>query len=312
MEWGSEEGTPTVRKRALKASCLYGLAALFFLTLCVMLRKNALILIIAVVIVLALESVRLRRLLPLMLALACVICSVSVLPLTKAYYERRAHSELSSGVTALSYLAMGMQEASRGNGWYNGFNFETYQSTGMDTERTNQLSRQAISERLSYFQEHPAYAASFYRDKFLTQWTDGTYASRQATLATFGGRNGFFDSLYVGAYSRYYIEYCNIWQNLLYLGSLLFCLRQCRPAKSTQLQADTADVSKEKETDTCLSGLPLYLGLIAVLGGFLFHMIWEANSRYIFVYGLLLIPYAARGLKLTKIDSETRFSTLNI
>ena len=37
-------------------------------------------------------------------------------------------------------------------------------------------------------------------------------------------------------------------------------------------------------------------GLIAVLGGFLFHTIWEANSRYIFVYSLLLMPYCAAGI----------------
>ena len=45
-----------------------------------------------------------------------------------------------------------------------------------------------------------------------------------------------------------------------------------------------------------LQGLPLYLGLIGVTGGFLFHIIWEANSRYIFLYSLLLMPYCAMGL----------------
>lgn len=33
-----------------------------------------------------------------------------------------------------------------------------------------------------------------------------------------------------------------------------------------------------------------------MLGGFLFHTIWEANSRYIFVYSLLLMPYCAAGI----------------
>ena len=36
--------------------------------------------------------------------------------------------------------------------------------------------------------------------------------------------------------------------------------------------------------------------MIAVLGGFLFHMVWEANSRYILPYFLLMLPYAAWGL----------------
>ena len=36
--------------------------------------------------------------------------------------------------------------------------------------------------------------------------------------------------------------------------------------------------------------------LLILLGGFLFHTIWEANSRYIFVYSLLLMPYCAAGI----------------
>ena len=56
-----------------------------------------------------------------------------------------------------------------------------------------------------------------------------------------------------------------------------------------------------------LQGLPLYLGLIGVIGGFLFHIIWEANSRYIFLYSLLLMPYCARGLS-TFPDLRSFFS----
>ena len=45
----------------------------------------------------------------------------------------------------------------------------------------------------------------------------------------------------------------------------------------------------------CEWGVMYYLGIITVIGGFLFHMMWEANSRYIFPYAMLLIPYAAFG-----------------
>jgi hypothetical protein len=52
-----------------------------------------------------------------------------------------------------------------------------------------------------------------------------------------------------------------------------------------------------KNKDIKHRGLYAYTGLAAAFGGFLFHMMWEANSRYIFVYGLLMIPYAAQGTK---------------
>lgn len=256
---------------------LFSAGALLFLTLGVMLRKNNLILIIAVLIVVFLQWLRDRRHMLLVWGLVCGLCCFSVLPITQKIYEHRAESSLSSGVTATSYFAMGMQESSRGNGWYNGFNFNTYRDTGMDTDATNAISREAIRERLAFFGENPGYAARFYLQKHLSQWADGTYASRQATLATFGGRTSFFVSLYEGNASLFFIEYCNAYQNMLYLGGLFFCL--------------TAFRKKQNQ-------LPLYLGFIGIVGGFLFHIIWEANSRYIFLYSLLLMPYAAQGLAL--------------
>ena len=272
-----------------KNNIFYMIFTVLGLSLSVMLRKNNLILLIAALIVLLLEWAKSKRHELLILGLICGICGISILPLTQKSYELRSGSELSSGVTATSYLAMGMQESLRGNGWYNGFNFVTYQDAGLDTDLANEISRQAISERLQYFREHPGYAADFYLHKHLSQWADGTYASRQATLATYGGRSGFFDSLYEGSLSSDFIIYCNIYQNVLYLGALIcFCLLR-------------ADWHKKRSAPT----LRLYLNLIAVMGGFLFHIFWEANSRYIFLYGLLLLPYTAKGLSSLIVHSST-------
>lgn len=265
------------------------LLSLLFFTLSVFLRKNSLIVIIAVVIVALLQAVRDKRAMLAIFACLCAILSVTVLPLTQKYYEHRSGNSISSGVTATSYFAMGMQESSRGNGWYNGFNFDTYQISGMNSEIADAISREAISERVEYFKENPGYALSFYLHKYLSQWADGTYASRQATLATFGGRRAFWDSVYTGRYSVIYIEYCNIYQNILYFGILVFSAKELRRHHKAKRHADLS-------TRKPLAELPLYIGLIAVFGGFLFHTIWEANSRYIFLYGMLLMPYAASGL----------------
>lgn len=263
-----------------KAAVCNGIPALLFLTLSVQLRKNSLILIIAIVLVSFLMWCKRRRPILLIFAVLCAVCSISILPLIQKGYELRADNTLRSGVPAMSYFAMGMQESSRANGWYNGFNFNTYQESDMDTELTNKISRAAINERISYFSGHPDYAVSFYLEKFLSQWADGTYACRQATLATFGGRQEFFNELYAGKYSGAFIAYCNAFQNILYLGAFLFCLAGCM-----------------KKIRPKMNGLPLYLGLIGVFGGFLFHMLWEANSRYIFLYGMMLLPYASAGVE---------------
>ena len=273
-----------------------GAGSILFLALSVMLRKNSLIPIIAVLLVLLFESLRFgrsvrARLCLLGMAVCLAVTSVGILPLVQKCYEKKAGNTLSSGVTAMSYFAMGMQEASRGCGWYNGFNIDTYDAAGMDSALANEISRQAVLERSTYFLEHPGYAVDFYARKHLSQWADGTYASRQATLAAYGGRSGFFQEVYDGSLSSAYIEWGNAWQDVLYLGTLVFCVSAVHRKRK-----NTATAPQGSDTDSLYLSLYLYVGLIAVLGGFLFHILWEANSRYIFLYSLLLMPYCAAGV----------------
>ena len=351
--------------RMLRQILFTGFGSILFLTLSVMLRKNSLIPVIAVLLVLLFEALRpgrngKMRLGLLIMAVCLAVTSVGILPLVQKCYEKKAGNTLSSGVTAMSYLAMGMQEASRGCGWYNGFNIDTYDTAGMDTALANEISRLAIDERLTYFREHPGYTADFYLHKHLSQWADGTYASRQATLATYGGRSAFFKEVYEGSLSGGYIEWCNAWQNVLYLGVLVFCIGSLKNRRKSKVVGHMADQTAE-HTAGCTADhmadqhgadwhgadrlgadrhgadrhgadqhgadrlgadrhgadqhgadrhgadrhgadwhgadrLYIYVGLIAVLGGFLFHTFWEANSRYIFSYSLLLMPYCGAGV----------------
>lgn len=326
--------------RMLRQILFTGFGSILFLTLSVMLRKNSLIPVIAVLLVLLFEALRpgrngRMRLGLLIMAVCLAVTSVGILPLVQKCYEKKAGNTLSSGVTAMSYLAMGMQEASRGCGWYNGFNIDTYDTAGMDTVLANEISRLAIDERLAYFREHPGYTADFYLHKHLSQWADGTYASRQATLATYGGRSAFFKEVYEGSLSGGYIEWCNAWQNVLYLGVLVFCIDSLKKRRKSKVVGHMADQTAG-HTEGCTADhmadqldadqlgadrhgadrhgadrlgadrhgadrlgadrLYIYVGLIAVLGGFLFHIFWEANSRYIFSYSLLLMPYCGAGI----------------
>jgi len=255
--------------------------SLLLLVMGVALRKNSLIVVIAVVITVLWECLRKHKRSLLLYALLLTLSSAAVLPAIQRIYEYRAGNVLSSGVPALSYVAMGMQESSRGNGWYNGFNFTTYADSNLDQAAANQVSKKAIAASLSAFRNDPVYALEFYGKKFLTQWTDGSYFCRQATLQHSDGRVGIVESLYTGSLSRPFNHYCDLYQLLIYGGALICLLWMRKPE-------DTAE-------DTLPSLLP-YTGMIAVLGGFLFHMVWEANSRYIFPYFLLLLPYAAQGL----------------
>lgn len=49
----------------------------------------------------------------------------------------------------------------------------------------------------------------------------------------------------------------------------------------------------------------MLLPAVAFLGGFLFHIAWEAKSEYVLPYFLMLFPYSVRGVSLLfyRIDS---------
>ena len=264
-----------------KSLLLYTLISCICFILCIMLRKNALILLIAVIGVTLFELIRHKKTYLLLHLIAYICICFFTLPAVQSHYEQRADNYLSSGVTPLSYFAMGMQEAPRGEGWYNGFNFNTYQESGLNTELANQISKDAINERLNYFGEHPGEMLRFYTNKYRLQWCDGTYACLQATQNDGGGRISFFRQLYSGELDKFFIPFCNIMQTILYFGTLLFAVLHTK---------------KKQPGNNLLHGFPLYLCVIGTLGGLLFHMLWEANSRYIFPYALLLYPYAAYGL----------------
>lgn len=279
------------KELSFRRRLLYLICSLPMMMAAVAVRKNSLIVVIAAVIVLLWEWLRTQRHYLLFYAAVLIVCCISVLPAIQRIYEHRADNTLNTGVPAISYVAMGMQESSRGNGWYNGFNFYTYEESNMDTTVTTEKSKAAIKASLSAFRANPGYAFRFYADKFLSQWTDGSYFCRQATWTHGDGRWEIVNALYSGGLSSPFNHYCNIYQLLVY-GGCLTCL---------------INLWRRRKTEGSAPGLPFYIFIVAVLGGFLFHMVWEANSRYILPYFLLLLPYAAHGLGIAHTTLSHRF-----
>lgn len=267
-----------ISKRDKVIKLIRAALSIIFFSVAVMLRKNVLVLIIAVAITVIFQLIKSKRIGWMVYTITCVVCCVAVLPVVLWGYEQAADAKINSGVTAKSYFAMGMQEGNRGPGWYNGFNFETFEASGMDAELADIISENAIAERKMYFKENPGYAIKFYLRKISTQWMDGTYASLQATQATESNRSQFFWQVYEGKYTNVFNLYCDAYQTLIYFGTLICMLGMI--------------IKKEK------GYFWKYMFAIGVFGGFLFHIIWEANSRYILTYSLLMIPYTAKGLAL--------------
>lgn len=246
----------------------------FFLSVAT--RKNSIICLIALMIITFLFILHKKRWSLLLLVCGYFLISLFTLPLIQSFYETRAESTLDNGTPPIAYIAMGMQDAPKACGWYNGFNYNMYAESGHNLQFVNTYSKKRINERLTYFKEHPAEAFNFYFEKYASQWCDGSYASRELTAYTPLERNRFFTDFYGKNGGKLFLFFCNVFQTFVYFGVLLFCLNGYMNKKEDLL-------------------LPYTIILIA-FGGFLFHFLWEANTRAIFPYTVLLLPISGAGI----------------
>ena len=243
----------------------------------VLLRNNSLIVMIAILCVLLVRALSGRRWQYLACAAVILACSLGSGPALRLYYERKSGIPVNDGMPSILWIAMGMQEGDKEAGWYNGYSIYIYQDTcGYESEPAAEIGRAEVKARAKEFLEDPAYALDFYFRKFTSQWTEPTYGCFIMTYATDNERSAFGESLYTGFPNRILQKYMDSYQLLIY--GLVLLLLICKV--------------KKKEQDP----LEWYVLLIAVIGGVLFHELWEAKSRYVLPYFVMMLPMAAGGL----------------
>ncbi len=193
-----------------------------------------------------------------------------------AFYEQRSGIPIESGMPKSLWVAMGMQEGERAEGWYNDFNFQTYVNLDCDPAASDAIAKEAIAKSLQHFRENPAYAARFYLRKTLSQWNEPTYEALWVNQFHKGDFSTIVQSIYDGKLYRILNEYMNLFQ-LLVFAAVFAGLLMSRKGKDGWRLPE------------------LFLPMV-ILGGFFFHTIWEAKSQYIFPYFVCMLPGAAAGL----------------
>lgn len=253
----------------------FGLGCFLFSILAVMCRKNMLIAVLALMIIFGMFFVRKKKKSYLILGVMIIISSVMVGKICTGYYERLSGEKLGTGVTNTSYFAMGMQEGPLAEGWFNGFNEYCSREGGFEESQSNLIAKAAILERLDEFKSDPFYGIVFYKNKVLKQWNEPTYGGFiNNSYHDHRGLTEAANSMYYGALHNFFIEFCNVYQGMIYLFSLIFMV---------------LSIKQRKEIEQ-------FLLAVVFLGGFFFHIIWEADSRYALPYFIFLIPYAVWGI----------------
>ena len=196
-----------------------------------------------------------------------------------AFYESRSGFTIESGMPKSLWVAMGMQEGERAEGWYNAFNFDTYVNSDCDPVASDAIAKEAIGESLRQFRKDPVYTARFYLRKTLSQWNEPTYEALWVNQFHSGDFSTIVQSIYEGKLYQVLSEYMNLFQLLVFAAVFAGFLIGIKVENRWQFPE-------------------LFLPMV-ILGGFFFHTIWEAKSQYIFPYFVCMLPGAAAGLSGT-------------
>ncbi len=177
-------------------------------------------------------------------------------------------------------LVMGLmpeeQGVGRRGGWYNGYNFDTFRDSGFDQEKSSEMAREKLAELKEYWTEDYGRTAEFFGLKIWTCWLDPTYQSIWCGPLEDAGQkvdNRLTHSLYTDGHVAIFAEkFMDVFMAFVYLGAFAYCILTFKKIKCREENI---------------------LGLLLLVGGFLFHLISEITSQYVFVYVYGIIPFAA-------------------
>ena len=194
-----------------------------------------------------------------------------------AWYAQKGSVTFRANVSMWARLAMGMQDSLIAPGWYNGYT-EMSCPPEMTLEKEKAQAMADIAARLCWMRENPALTAKFYKEKLLTMWLDPAYESMWmgAVSRKLGAMNGLANEIYRDntAIHRAMMAYMNAAQNVVFGLAALGGVRLMK-----------------RKNDMAALALP-----VTILGGVLYHMLFEAKAQYAYPYMVYMLPLAAAGL----------------
>ena len=220
--------------------------------------------------------------------------------------ERVTGQEMPQQLPKHMWIAMGMQGGDLAPGWYNGYIYRTYRNNDYNMALTSEMAKQEISDRIQVFAGNPGLMLFFYSQKIISTWCEPTFES--VWSGPLEDMNQHIDgkllhALYTGGkpYSVY-CNYCALIDLPLYIGAAIgaFALLTGLVWPRTK-NRNKKDRRSKVLSPACLDML-LFPALF-LIGGFLFHILWETKSQYAMVYIYMLIPLTSFGYAMIYPDS---------
>lgn len=228
--------------------------------------------------------------LKMLIALICVTVFMFVpSTLVKSYYQLKTDIKLEQGAPSILWVAMGtdIDNNYRAPGWYTGFNYYTYTNSGYNTEKSSEIGKEQLKLNIEKIKENPKEAFIFFYDKTISQWCEPMFQSVWSGPLEDCGQythTELLKSIYTGGLAETVIA---TFSKLVVLAIFGF---------------SAAFLFFEKKHNGW------EIALMFLIGGLLFHTVWEGKSQYTYPYVFTLIPFACYGIKCVadKLDAVER------
>lgn len=260
-------------KYSLTRQIIYFVISVICISGSILIRSNGMIVLTAMAIMYLIYFFKDKKVVDIILPVIMILVAVTFKFPLNMVYEYRGGLEINQGVPKVSWIAMGLQDSTKGPGWYNGYSYQPYINNKFNNDVTANQAVRSIVESLSNFNKNPRYTVRFFYYKFVSQWNDPTYQAFCVSETANNPYSHIARSIFYGKAHEMLVNFMNSYQFIIFTFALLFW------------------ITKFKKIDDNT----LFLGLI-ILGGFIFHMIWEAKGQYVLPYFIMMIPYAASGI----------------
>lgn len=257
-----------------KQHCRDLVFAVVLIFLAVVLKENYLIFGIGICILLVLLLLQ-KYNGKLLLCLGIVIGTLfGTTPLVRAVAGAVTGQTIGTGFSTLSWVAMGLQEnTSRYDGWYNDSIQTDYENSGNDTDAQAVIEKAIVEQRLQDFKKDPRSGVRFFAGKNASQWAEPDYQGMwvNQVMKSTKPLPYWINQWFEAPGERKVLRVLNVLQFLFVFGTLLEVLCSRRHSLASVFYK------------------------VTVLGGFLFHTVWEAKGQYTLPYAMLMIPLGVEG-----------------
>lgn len=254
-----------------------------------LLKQNFLIPLVGIIVFVLWDIVKQKSKKSVVFLLSLIVVSISLSTALNVTVESITGEKVSQGVPSLAWVVMGMQEGYMAYGWHNQYNENVFRNNDCDNEKTKEVVKRDFYDRINEMATKPAYTVKFYFQKTISQWNNPTFECFWINDTVKRTEDGIkvkhvsnvFHGVTGEPANKLLQNYCNIYQSIVLLLTCFWLFFEYKKISFDQLL------------------LP-----IIFLGGFIFHLFWEAKCQYVIPYFVLLFPYAIKGLNCFVMSVE--------